>query len=205
MGAALATGVAGALCVAWAASGLGQPAPTGADEPQATASASSAAASPLPTTTKRSLPTGRAARPVSVRVPELGVDAPVASMSAVKGVLTPPSDASSVGWWDDGARPGATRGTVVVAGHTVHTGGGAFDHLGTLEPGARVVVRTRKGVVRYEVRRVETYDKATLAEKSSRLFRTTGRPRLLLITCDDWDGTGYLSNTVVFAAPVASA
>ncbi|MBW9208013.1 hypothetical protein KV097_18900, partial [Mumia sp. zg.B17] len=55
---------------------------------------------------------------------------------------------------------------------------GAFDDLGQLEAGT------------------ETYDKATLAEKSARLFRQKGRPRLLLITCEDWDGTGYRSNTV---------
>jgi LPXTG-site transpeptidase (sortase) family protein len=140
---------------------------------------------------------------VSVTVPALDVDAPVFPMSAVDGVLTPPPDASTVGWWDDGAKPGAQDGTVVVAGHSVHTGGGAFHDLVTLNRGDAVAVRTRRGIVRYAVRRVETYDRATLAAKSSSLFRHDGRARLLLITCEDWDGRAYLSNVVVTARPAA--
>lgn len=139
---------------------------------------------------------------MSVTVPALGVTAPALSMSAVDGVLTPPPDASTVGWWDAGARPGADQGTVVVAGHTVHTGGGAFHDLSTLESGERVVVDTRRGRIDYTIRRVVTYDRATLAAKSARLFRSDGRPRLLLITCEDWDGNAYRSNTVVYATPV---
>ncbi|WP_370618097.1 class F sortase [Mumia qirimensis] len=195
-------GAAGLLCL-WVAYGASASFDgVGAGEIPAETRAPETAKSPLAPAPTRTLPAGRAALPVSVSVPELGVDAPVAPMSAVDGVLTPPPDASTVGWWDAGARPGAAKGTVVVAGHTVHTGGGAFDDLGTLDEGARVAVRTRRGVVRYEVRRVETYDRAALAAKSARLFRRTGTPRLLLITCEDWDGEGYRSNTVVVAAPV---
>lgn len=203
MAVAVVAGAAGLLCT-WVAFGASASFndEDGSGTPTAAAPvASESAEAILAETPARKLPAGRAAKPVLVRVPALEVVAPVAPMSAVDGVLTPPADASMVGWWDDGARPGASKGTVVVAGHTVHTGGGAFDDLGQLEPGTKVAVRTKRGVVRYVVRRVETYDKATLAEKSARLFRQKGRPRLLLITCEDWDGTGYRSNTVVFATP----
>jgi hypothetical protein len=34
------------------------------------------------------------------------------------------------------------------------------------------------------------------------VFGRTGPPRLVLITCEDWDGTEYRSNVVVTAEPV---
>jgi hypothetical protein len=34
------------------------------------------------------------------------------------------------------------------------------------------------------------------------VFRQRGPGRLVLITCEDWNGTTYLSNAVVFADPV---
>jgi len=193
-------GTIGIACVAWAT--LGTP-------PPATTPSSALVDTSAPTTTVPSeepaatvpLPIGRA-RPRFVVVPALGVKAPVEPMSVVDGVLTPPSPATTVGWWDRSARPGSSRGTVVVAGHTVHEGGGAFDALGTLQPGDRATLRTAGARVHYTVRKVVTYDRETLAQKSSQIFRQRGRPRLILITCEDWDGTAYRSNTVVYAVPL---
>jgi LPXTG-site transpeptidase (sortase) family protein len=84
----------------------------------------------------------------------------------------------------------------------VHTGGGAFDDLETLRRGDRVTVRTTKGTVRYAVTGVTVYRKATLAKDAERVFRQTGPGRLVLVTCEDWNGSVYLSNAVVFADPV---
>ena len=41
-----------------------------------------------------------------------------------------------------------------------------------------------------------------LARRSADVFGRTGPPRLVLITCEDWDGTAYRSNVVVTAEPV---
>jgi LPXTG-site transpeptidase (sortase) family protein len=90
----------------------------------------------------------------------------------------------------------------VVAGHTVHTGGGAFDHVSRLRRGDRIDVRTSSGVLRYTVERVQTFHKDALADAAERLFARDGPPRLVLVSCDDWDGRRYLSNVVVVAAPV---
>ena len=46
------------------------------------------------------------------------------------------------------------------------------------------------------------YRKATLARDAAKVFRQDGPGRLVLITCEDWNGTMYLSNAVVFADPV---
>ena len=106
-----------------------------------------------------------------------------------------------LGWWSDGAVAGAARGSVLITGHTVHTGGGAFDDLETLEPGDAVQVRTAKGLVGYAVTEVRIYRKASLARHAESVFNQSVPGRLVLVTCEDWNGTTYLSNAVVFAAP----
>ena len=114
----------------------------------------------------------------------------------------PPGDPQMLGWWDGGAVPGAAHGGALITGHTVHTGGGAFDDLETLRPGDPLRVRTAKGPIRYEVTGVTVYRKASLARDAAKVFRQRGPGRLVLITCEDWNGTTYLSNAVVFADPV---
>jgi LPXTG-site transpeptidase (sortase) family protein len=137
--------------------------------------------------------------PVRLIVPALHVNAPVVPIQAPNGVLLPPSNPQMLGWWDAGAMPGAAQGGALITGHTVHTGGGAFDDLETLEPGDRVRVRTRKGPIDYVVSGVTIYRKSQLAKDAQRVFSQTGPGRLVLITCEDWNGSTYLSNAVVFA------
>ena len=137
--------------------------------------------------------------PVRLVVPALHVDVPVVPIGAPDGVLLPPSNPQVLGWWRDGAVPGAALGGALVTGHTVHTGGGALDHLRTLQRGDRVVVHTTKGRLAYTVTGVTNYRKATLAHDAQRVFSQSVPGRLVLITCADWNGRVYLSNTVVFA------
>ena len=143
-----------------------------------------------------------AGRPARLVVPWLSLDAPVYPIGAPGGVLTPPSNPQTLGWWDGGAVPGALHGGALITGHTVHTGGGAFDDLETLRAGDSVRVRTATGVIRYVVSGVTIYRKASLARDAARIFRQDGPGRLVLITCEDWNGSIYLSNAVVFADPV---
>ena len=60
-------------------------------------------------------------------------------------------------------------------------------------------VRTAKGAIPYVVRGVTVYRKATLARDAARVFSQTVPGRLVLITCEDWNGSGYDSNAIVFA------
>jgi LPXTG-site transpeptidase (sortase) family protein len=155
-----------------------------------------------PVEVRRPMRTPDAGAPTRLVVPALHVNAPVVPIGATDGVLVPPGDPQVLGWWRDGAVPGAAEGGALITGHTVHSGGGAFDDLETLDPGDRVTVRTVHGRIRYAVTGVTVYRKATLAEDAARVFRQTGPGRLVLITCEDWNGTGYDSNAVVFAEPV---
>lgn len=142
--------------------------------------------------------------PRRIVVPRLGVDARVVNVDAAPGgVLVPPDDPTVLGWWRGGAPPGAVRGAALITGHTVSSGGGAFDNLDTLRAGNRVSVRTRRGRIDYRVTGVTVYRKATLAQDAERVFSQSVPGRLVLITCEDWNGTTYLSNAVVFADPNA--
>jgi LPXTG-site transpeptidase (sortase) family protein len=135
-------------------------------------------------------------------VPMLGVDAAVVPITAPGGVLLPPSDPQMLGWWRDGAKPGAARGGALITGHTVSSGGGAFDNLESLRRGDEVRVRTPDRVLRYEVAGVRIYRKARIARDAEQLFSQTVPGRLVLITCEDWNGSFYESNAVIFAERV---
>lgn len=134
-------------------------------------------------------------------MPSLGVSARVLGIRARGGSLIPPSNPRLVGWWSDGAQPGATKGSAIITGHTVHDGGGAFDDLDELTAGDAVTVTTGRGAINYVVSSVTIYRKKTLAKQAAQLFNQGVPGRLVLVTCEDWDGTAYLSNAVVIAVP----
>jgi LPXTG-site transpeptidase (sortase) family protein len=139
--------------------------------------------------------------PQRLVIDALGVDAPVVGIDAPGGVLRPPDDPQVLGWWRAGATPGAARGSALVTGHTVSSGGGAFDDLETLRSGDRLSVRTAAGVIGYEVGSVTVYRKARLARRAATIFSQEVPGRVVLITCEDWNGTTYESNVVVTAHP----
>jgi LPXTG-site transpeptidase (sortase) family protein len=138
-------------------------------------------------------------RPRSLHIASLDVHAPVVPIDADERVLLPPANPATVGWWRDGAVPGAAYGSAVITGHTVSTGGGAFDDLDRLRPGAGVTVRTGQGTLDYVVRNVLTYRKGLFARQAPRLLSQSVPGRLVLVTCEDWNGEIYLSNQVVIA------
>ncbi len=145
-----------------------------------------------------------AAAPVRLKVAALHLDAAVVPVQVSDdGVLDPPADYREVGWWTGSAKPGAGSGQTVLTGHTVHTGGGSMDHIGRLRPGQKVDVVTRRGTMRYAVRRVRVFSTEAVARSAVRLFgQRGGEGRLVLISCTDWNGASYDSNVVVFGDPL---
>lgn len=177
------------------------PEPAAGDVPGATPTSGSSPGTPASPTAEPILADWEPGAPRRVLIPVLGVDASVVPVGAPNDTLVPPTDPQQLGWWADGARPGAERGSALVAGHTVRTGGGALDDLETLERGDRVVVRTERGRVVYRVAAVRVFSKGRVADHAERLFSQEAPGRLVLVTCEDWDGTRYLSNVVVTATP----
>ena len=149
------------------------------------------------------------AAPVRVRLPALGVDAPVAPVGVDdRGRMEVPFDVAMVGWYRFGPGPGATAGSAVLSGHVDDSeqGYGAFHRLGGLAPGDPVAVDLADGgVVQYRVERVTRMPKSELP--ADEVFDRGGAPRLTLVTCGgpfDYDAHGYTENVVVVARPVAA-
>lgn len=143
--------------------------------------------------------------PVSLVIPSLKLHAPIVPVTVTDSVLDPPRDPMLVGWWSASAEPGKKHGQTVITGHTVHTGGGAMDRIDTLKLGQRVDVITREGTMRYEVSKVSILNKDDVAAQAASLFgQDTGAGRLVLVSCDQWNGTYYESNVVVFGEPLGA-
>jgi LPXTG-site transpeptidase (sortase) family protein len=195
-----------ALVVVGATTWLGQePGPSGATAATGASDGSTTPAGqevvPSPTLPREQRVETEPGAPGRLVVPALSIDAPVVPIGAPGGVLTPPADPQVLGWWADGARPGAARGSALVTGHTVSSGGGAMDDLETLRPGDRVRMTTDRGRIEYAVEQVEVLGKGELARRAENLFDQEVPGRLVLITCEDWNGEEYLSNVVVTAQP----
>ena len=139
-----------------------------------------------------------------VRIPRIAVDAPVVAIKANQNrVLDPPRNPSVVGWWSDGAAPGETRGSAVMVGHTVRNqGGGVFDNMGDLSRGDAIEVDGSDSTLTYRVRSINVLSKEEVARDAEEIFSQTGPDRLVIITCDDWDGSAWRSNIVTIATPV---
>ncbi len=141
--------------------------------------------------------------PRRVQVPRLHVDSTVVPISGQSGSLLPPDDPQVLGWWREGRPVGAEFGSAVITGHTVHTGGGALDNLAKLAVGDTIRTQTDDGWITYVVQRTRIYSTEELARDADDIFRLSGAGRLVMITCDDWNGSFYESNAVVFAAPTS--
>ena len=123
------------------------------------------------------------ALPVRLRIPKLGVDAPMVAVGlAPDGAMDIPQKASDVAWYRLGPAPG-TRGNAVLAGHLDWMGArGVFARLHELGRGDQVVVRGANDVERrYAVQWINEWrpGEAPIAT----VFEPTVPAALTLITC----------------------
>jgi hypothetical protein len=155
-------------------------------------------------------PTLSSAQPSRLRVPHLGIDAPVMGVGQTpSGAMDAPTSNAynspywtSVFWYKLGAAPGQ-EGNVVIAGHIDRVGGdpAVFWGLGSLRPGDAVSIVTYDGfVVHYVVDRVVTYPANYSGQDAfNAVFGPTTGHHLNLITCSGfWTNNGYDQRLVVF-------
>jgi LPXTG-site transpeptidase (sortase) family protein len=156
-----------------------------ADPPQATPAPLSAAtdvsaplvaAAPVPPVV--SAPTG-----ARLRIPRIGVDAPMQTLGlAANGQMPAPTDDSSVAWYDFSAAPGGP-GNALLAGHVDWVDHAAvFWHLRTLVPGDAISVTSGGQTFMYVVDRVYSVP-FDLADTSGIVGRRSGPPTLTIVTC----------------------
>lgn len=86
-------------------------------------------------------------------------------------------------------------------GHSVRTGGGALNELASLGGGDLIEVHGWGSTLTYRVVSAEVVSKSDLARRAEEIFNQSGPGRLVLITCEDWDGTTWRSNVVTVATP----
>jgi hypothetical protein len=177
----------------------------GPPQPDASADASDASANGVYwyADQDRPAPPLPAALPLRVRIPSIGVDAPLVPLSLDRaGHLVPPPESHPhlAGWYAGGTVPGSA-GPAIIAGHVDNGRGPAvFYGLGALSRGDTVdVVRADRRTAVFLVDRVQVFPKDRFPD--AEVYGPTSVPALRLITCGGGyhAGQGYLGNVVVFA------
>ena len=144
-----------------------------------------------------------ASDPLELTIDSLGIrNVEILPMDLQEGVLSPPDNPRLVGWWNASADVGADVGTTLLTSHKVASGSGVFERLVEVAPGAEILVSADTGSYRYVVLDVRVLHKDQLAVEAPELFAQDGQHRLVLVTCEDWDGAGFQSNSVVVATPM---
>lgn len=147
----------------------------------------------------------QAADPVRVRIPAIGVDAPVDPLIVDEnGVLPPPDTFEGTGWWQSGPEPGEI-GPAVITGHVdSYRGPAVFFRLDELDPGDEIFVDRADGTtVVFAAQRTERHGKDEFPTDD--VYGDTADPQLRLVTCGgDFDQADrrYLDNVIVYATPV---
>lgn len=145
--------------------------------------------------------------PTGLEIPALGVDTRIVTTSTVDGYFQVPDNIQHVGWDQGTLKPGARKGTALMAGHLDDAYGndGALHDLLTLEPGDQMTVETRRGDITYEVTSVRNYLKDGLPVE---IVARDGKHQVALVTCGGPLERGddgllhYRDNIVVWASPV---
>ncbi|KOG43289.1 peptidase C60 [Streptomyces resistomycificus] len=147
------------------------------------------------------------ADPVRLRIPAIGVNAPITELTLDEtGALRPPSAdmPDFAGWYGDGTTPGSV-GTAVTTGHVdTQEGPGVFYRLGALAKGDTIeITRADRRTAVFTVDAVELYDKEAFPDE--KVYGSSRRPELRVITCGGAyaEGTGYQGNVVVYATLTA--
>jgi LPXTG-site transpeptidase (sortase) family protein len=127
----------------------------------------------------------RAAGPITptrLRIPTIGVDAPVAGVGVLRdGSMGVPDTLWVSGWLTSGSRPGEA-GKSVIAGHRGVGAPALFSHLEDVKPGDRIHVSDPGGgELVYEVTRVALLDLSFASQVE--VFGPTSQQQLVLITC----------------------
>jgi len=161
-----------------------------------------------PTAAPDLLAAARDREPISLNIPDLGVDSPVVttSMDASRSLVVP-EDVMETGWYDGSRRLGASYGSTVIVGHrdSATQGSGALFGIEEIPLGATITVTAQDGTAHeFIVDSVEFIDKDSLPQEAPRIFTHRGPYRLVLITCGgafDESLRSYESNVVITALP----
>ncbi len=142
--------------------------------------------------------------PLSLLIPELGIDASVEHVGVnARGTMAVPSSYGTVAWYKEGTKPGDI-GNAVIAGHLDNSLGlsGIFESLNRLTIGDTLSVAGENGErLTFVVKEIAVY-KASEAPAQVIFGGDSTSRNLVLITCNGaWDGNArsYDKRLVVIA------
>jgi LPXTG-site transpeptidase (sortase) family protein len=148
--------------------------------------------------------------PVSIRVPAIGVSAPVQEVgdNADGTVQVPPLDSPNLtGWYKYGPTPGQPGDSVILGHVDTASGISVFYYLRDLKAGDKIYVTLTDGkVATFEVDGLQKVPKDAFPTAS--VYGKSGYASLRLITCGGTfdEATGhYLYNIIVYAHLIAAA
>jgi sortase (surface protein transpeptidase) len=121
--------------------------------------------------------------PASIEIPAMDVNIEIEKVGRLKnGQMGVPKGFDTVGWFGEGARPGAP-GNAVMAGHVdSKTGPAVFYKLEDLDKGDKVIVKDKDGkTLTFVVTGKEKYDRKTAPV--DKIFDYSYGSKLNLITC----------------------
>jgi sortase (surface protein transpeptidase) len=121
--------------------------------------------------------------PASIEIPAMDVNIEIEKVGRLKnGQMGVPKGFDTVGWFGEGARPGAP-GNAVMAGHVdSKTGPAVFYKLEDLDKGDEVIVKDKDGkTLTFVVTGKEKYDRKTAPV--DKIFDYSYGSKLNLITC----------------------
>ncbi|MEU6121370.1 class F sortase [Streptomyces sp. NPDC047123] len=193
--AAALTVALGVGLIACGQGGNGDPAPDVKVHNAATAQAEQAVA-PL----KKSKPTG-------LRIPAAGVDAK--SMldlrtGADDELEVPPADkADEPGWWTGGVTPGEKGAAVIVAHYDTANGPALMKNVAKVKVGDTIEVPRADGsTATFKVREIQQVDKKDFP--TNKVYGTTDRPELRLLTCGGPIVDGHRSDNIILYADLVT-
>ena len=125
----------------------------------------------------------RRAPAVTIRMPAIGLRARVIPKSVIHRKMTLPANVGAVGWLRKSAGIGDKIGTTVIAGHVSdrHDNPGALYRLRRAHSGQQIAVAGGRTPRQFKVVSKTTFDRRH--KLPQRYFATTGRHRLVLISC----------------------
>ena len=146
----------------------------------------------------------RVAAAARIAIPRIGVDASLVDIGITPdGYMDSPASASTVGWYQHGARPGE-GGNAVFTGHVdfIHVGPAVFWNLARLEASDLLAISLEDGSsIRYRVVSVATYSLPALDMEA--VLAPTPVETVTLITCGGvFSGTDYSHRVVVRATRI---
>jgi len=140
------------------------------------------------------------ARPITLTIDSIGVNAQIETIEIVDGVMQDPTGPWVVSWYKETARPGED-GNIVFAGHVDYwdVGPAVFYSIASLEEDAEILVSGDDNQTYvYLVETVNLYDAANAPVDE--IVGATDNPAITLITCGgpfDYQTGEYLQRTVV--------